>query len=369
MSGVVDSSAGAAAGGKRACPRQGRALPHCGRRSRGEIIAEMFLIGRIFHLFGAAPHSGRRSRGEIVAELFLVGRIIYLLGASPHRGRRSRKTILLTAIILLAGCHHKSDQRRYELKGKVVSVDLTLREVTVAHQAIPGYMEAMTMPYVLKDDWAYGILKPGDQINAVLVVDGAHSWLQEIVISEESPDTAGSGPAATAEPKPGDQIPDFSLVNQDSMPIDLKGYRGKALVLTFVYTRCPLPDYCPLMSLNFAALEKELQKDPALYARTHLLTVTIDPEYDKPEIMRTYGAGYTKDAGCDFHQWEFATGTQAQIKSIAEFFGLRFWKDSDQIVHSLRSAVIGPDGKLVKIYRGNDWKPADILADLKTVGT
>jgi len=272
-------------------------------------------------------------------------------------------TLAIVAVAFLTGCRHVSDERHYDLKGKVVSVDQQLREVTVAHQAIPGYMDAMTMEYVLKDQWAYGILKPGDQITASLVVDGGHSWLQDIVITQEGADTSGTGATTSTEPKPGDQVPNFSLVNQDGKPIDLNQYHGSTLVLTFVYTRCPVPDYCPLMSLNFAGLDRDLQKNPALYSKTHLLSITIDPEFDRPAVMRTYGAGYIKDAGSSFQHWEFATGTSDQVKKIAEFFGLRYWNDQDQIVHSLRTAVIGPDGKLVKLYRGNDWKPEDVLAD------
>ncbi|HEY6331163.1 MAG TPA: SCO family protein, partial [Blastocatellia bacterium] len=223
--------------------------------------------------------------------------------ATPRCPRRRwpYSVVFLLSLIALGGCHHhQSEERRYELKGKVVSIDPELKEVTVDHQAIPGYMDAMTMPYVLKDEWAYGILKPGDQINATLVVDGLHSWLQDVVISEETPNPAGSGPTGMAEPTTGAAVPNFSLVNQDSASVDINQYRGKTILLTFVYTRCPLPDYCPLMSMNFAAIEKELQKDPPLYAKTLLLTVTIDPDYDKPQVMRSYGAAYTNDAGSDF---------------------------------------------------------------------
>src|SRR5262249_34949486 len=140
---------------------------------------------------------------------------------------------------------------------------------------------------------------------------------------------------------------------------------GRALVLTFIYTRCPLPDFCPLMSSNFAEMDKALQKDPALYEGTHLLSITLDPDFDTAEVLRDYGKFHTADTGrTGFDHWEFATGSKEEIKSVAEYFGLRFWTDSGQIVHSLRTAVISPEGKLVKLYRGNDWKPADIVSDL-----
>jgi protein SCO1/2 len=230
-------------------------------------------------------------------------------------------------------------------------------------------MAAMTMPFLVKDDWVLGVARPGDDISATLVIDGKKSWLENAVITEES--EAGSAASAASpegglEPKAGDQIPDFPLTNQDSSRIHLGQYRGEAVVLTFIYTRCPLPDFCPLMSSNLAEVDKELQKDPALYAKTHLLSVTIDPDFDTSDVLQKYGKGYTKDTGrTGFDHWDFATGSKDEIKSIAEYFGLRYWNDGDQIVHSLRTAVISPDGKLVKLYRGNDWKPASIVNDLE----
>jgi protein SCO1/2 len=120
------------------------------------------------------------------------------------------------------------------------------------------------------------------------------------------------------------------------------------------------------MSSNFAEVDKELQKDPGLYAKTHLLSITIDPDFDTSQVLQNYGKGYTTDTGrSGFDHWDFATGSETEIKSIAEYFGLRYWNDGGQVVHSLRTAVISPDGKLVKLYRGNDWKPADIVNVLK----
>jgi protein SCO1/2 len=269
----------------------------------------------------------------------------------------------------VAGCRKGPPAQKYDLKGKVVEVDSQLRRVTIAHDEIPGYMDAMTMPFLVKDDWVLGVARPGDNISATLVIDGKQSWLENAVITEES-DAAGAAGAASPEgaiePKPGDQVPDFSLINQDSSRIRLNQYKGRAVVLTFIYTRCPLPDFCPLMSSNFAEVDKELQKEPELYGKTHLLSITLDPDFDTPGVLQSYGKGFTKDTGrSGFDHWEFATGTKDEIKSIAEYFGLRYWNDGSQIIHSLRTAVISPDGRLVKLYRGNDWKPAAIVSDLK----
>jgi protein SCO1/2 len=126
------------------------------------------------------------------------------------------------------------------------------------------------------------------------------------------------------------------------------------------------------MSNNFAAVDLELQKEPQVYAKTHLITISFDPEYDTPKVMRSYGASHTgRYADEKFEHWEFATGSADEVKRIAEFFGLRYFKDSstgeEQVMHSLRTAVIDRDGKLVKLYRGNEWKPAEVTTDLRTL--
>jgi len=293
-------------------------------------------------------------------------------------GKINRAVTLLLVALLPAfawmGCRKQSSTgRRYEFSGKVVSVDKTNRTATIAHEDIKGYMPAMTMEFRFKDDWPLAVLVPGDQITGTLVVDGISSWIEEPVIAKEAvADPNAKASDGLVEPRPGDEVPDFHLVNQDGRQIQLSQYRGKAVLITFVYTRCPLPDYCTLMSNNFHEIDQELQKQPDLYAGTHLLSVSIDPEYDSPSVLRSYGAAHTERYGEEkFDHWEFAAGSAVEVKSIAQFFGMRYFHDiqsgQDQIIHSLRTAVIGPDGKLVKLYRGNDWKPAQIVDDLKAI--
>jgi protein SCO1 len=259
-----------------------------------------------------------------------------------------------------------SSAQKYEVKGKVVSADMASHKVTIAHEEIKGYMEAMTMPFTLLDDWVYSELKPGSQIQATLVVDQGRTWLENPVVSNVvDANLVGKAEESGVEPAAGTETPDFALVNQDGKKISFKQYRGKALILTFIYTRCPLPDYCPLMTQNFTAISRELQNKPALRDKTRLLSITVDPDYDKPNVLRDYGArqaGLGKDDG--FKRWEFATGSPEQIKSVAQFFGLNYWQEKDQIIHGLRTAIITPDGKVAKVYRGNDWKPEDVVSDL-----
>ena len=264
---------------------------------------------------------------------------------------------------------NNAQAKRYDLKGTVVAVDKAKKEVTVSHDDIEGYMPGMTMAFPLRDEWAFDVLTPGNKVTATLVVDSNSFWLEGIVISAAAGEPINSGTTAGAEQsKVGQEIPDFTLVNQDGKHISLKQYRGQALLLTFIYTRCPLPEFCPLMSNNFAELHKKMIADPALKDRTHLLSITFDPAYDTPKVMRSYGAAYTGEYTQEkFTHWEFVTGTPAEIKRIAEYFGLTYYPEKEQIIHSLRTAIIAPDGKVYKVYADNDWKPNDVLREVQSL--
>ena len=271
---------------------------------------------------------------------------------------------------MLAACRmgSKEPEQRYELKGKVLNVDHKGATVTIAHEAIPGYMEAMAMPFSLKDEAVFKFIAADDRVQATLVVAGSRSWLEDLVVTRESPDASTTNTASSTEPKPGDEVPDFSLVNQDGKRIGLHKYRGQALVLTFIYTRCPLPDYCPLMTDQFAEIDKALKQESGSYPATRLLSISVDPAYDTPKVLREYGARYT--GGADprhFERWEFASGREDEVKQAATYFGMQYWPEEGQIIHSLRTAVIAPDGKLVKLYTGNTWKPADVLSQLQSI--
>ena len=280
---------------------------------------------------------------------------------------------LLLLILAFAGCNKTESPKasdgakRFELKGKVVSADKAEHRVTIEHEEIPGYMEAMTMPFTLLDDWVYGELKPGVLIQATLVVDQNRSWLENPVVSNVAdPSLVGKEIETGVEPKLGDAVPDFTLTNQDGKKISLKKYAGRTLLLTFVYTRCPLPDQCPLMSTNFAFLNLELANNAALKDKVSLLSVSVDPGFDKPSVLREYGLKYVNSTRPDaFVRWELATGSNEEVKKVGKFFGLNYWPEKDQVIHNLRTVMISADGKVAKTYRGNDWKPDQVLKDLE----
>jgi protein SCO1 len=287
----------------------------------------------------------------------------------------------LLASIALAGCHsgQKADTnlsasqnfKVYKLRGKVVSTDTAKGEVTLNHEAIPGFMEAMTMPYKLKDAGILSELHPGDVITADVLVSqdpNADVLLDHIVVVAQS--KADYKPAVSYHvPAPGDAVPDFKLRNQDGRAIHLGQFKGKSLLVTFIYTRCPLPDFCPRVTRNFAAVDRQIAASPQLRRKTHLVCVSFDPEHDTPERLRAYGATYIgSDAKEAFADWDFALPDKPVLLEMARFFDLGFTNATDgSITHSLSTTLIGPDGKVVRFYPGNEWTVEDLLADLKKV--
>jgi protein SCO1/2 len=169
-------------------------------------------------------------------------------------------------------------------------------------------------------------------------------------------------------PEPGEDVPDFGLVNQDGQKIHLRQFRGKPLLLTFIYTRCPFPDYCLRLSHDFLEVMQRLQKSSQAFNNTRLLSISIDPETDTSAVLRSYGEGYVAGIDPTFQHWEFATGSPEEVRKAADFFGLAYNQKDGQIVHSLSTVLIGKDGKVVKVYSGNDWKPEDVAADMIAAG-
>ncbi len=289
----------------------------------------------------------------------------------------------LLAVVALAGCRSGRETptqttsspnfKVYHLRGKVVATNAATGEVTVDHEAIPGFMDAMTMPYKLKDPGILSELHPGDVITADVLVsqdEDASVLLDHIVVvAQGKPDYKPT--SIYHVPAAGDAVPDFKLRNQDGRSIHLRQFRGKELLITFIYTRCPLPNFCPLVTHNFAVIEKQLAADPALYARTHLLCVSFDPEHDTPERLRAYGAQYIgSDAKNAFAHWDFAVPEKPALVEMAKWFDVGITVGADRsITHTLSTTLVGRDGKVVNFYHGNEWTPDQVMADVKQAAT
>jgi len=285
----------------------------------------------------------------------------------------------LLAVAMAVGCHSspkpapqspaESSFKVYKLRGKVVSTNPATGEVTVDHEAIPGFMDAMTMPYKLKDPSILSELHPGDTITADVLVSqnpDADILLDHIVvIAQGKPDYK---PAVFYHvPTPGDTVPDFKMHNQDGRTIQLAQFRGKTLLVTFIYTRCPSPNFCPLVTHNFAVIDRQLAANPALYANTHLICISFDPEHDTPARLRAYGAQYIgSDARNEFAHWDFAVPSPPELLEMAKFFDLGITKGpDDMITHTLSTTLIDAHGKVAEFYPGNGWTPGQVIADVQ----
>jgi len=189
-------------------------------------------------------------------------------------------------------------------------------------------------------------------------------WIENVKVTGHSKASAGKPTAEQHIPAPGDEVPDFQFTNQDARRISLKQYRGQVLFVTFLYTRCPFPDYCPRVGAQFAQLHQQLAADPSLSRHTHLLCISFDPAHDTPKVLRDYGfsLAHSRQAAL-FDRWEFAVPRAADLPQIATYFALAYKLEGGLITHSLSTAVIGPDGKIVNWYHGSDWQVSDLVKD------
>lgn len=259
------------------------------------------------------------------------------------------------------------DARRYELAGDVVAVDRDSGTLTIAHEAVAEFMGAMTMPFNVHDDWVFDAAAPGARIKATLVVSGRESWLEDIVI--RTPASAGAAAAAVIPaPDVGDKVPSIDLIDQSGSTLALAAYAGDYYAYTFIYTRCPLPDFCPLMSENFDTIFEAVEADPRRYGDLKLLSISIDHEYDTPEVLAEYGQRYLEDDVPEgFERWRFATSNPTGLHDLGEFSGLRFMPDQGEFIHSLRTVLVDPDGHVIRAFVGNAWKPGELLEELALV--
>jgi len=283
--------------------------------------------------------------------------------------------VLFGAVLAMVGCHGtgsaKSKTEQHAVRGTVMSVDAGRGAVSLNTETIPNFMEAMTMDYPLEDKAVATELHPGDKITATLECERDDAGPKNmrlkdvVVVAQARPDYK---PAVEYHvPAAGETVPDFKLLNQSGQTIGMKQFRGKVVVLTFIYTRCPIADFCPRMSRNFAEIDKVLAAEPGLYAKTHLLSISFDPSYDTPKVLRSYGEAYTgKYTRETFAHWDFAAPKQAELQKVEEWFDLGVTPgDGGSLTHSLATVVVGKDGKVVAYYPTNEWTPAEVVAKMR----
>lgn len=286
---------------------------------------------------------------------------------------RSIFVACLTLMLVCGGCARDPKPREFTLQGQVLAIADNHEQATINHEDIKGFMPAMTMPYKVRDAKQLEGIAPGDLVNARLIVVTNDAYLTDVKKVGQAP--LPKPPAEAAAPsassgfellKPGDAVPETKFVDQDGRKRSFQSFKGSAVLITFIYTKCPMPTFCPLMDQHFAAVQKRMSDDPALKGRVHLVSVSFDPIVDTPPVLKEHA----RKLGADLKTWTFLTGDRDEIDKFAMRFGVsvaRALNDQRDITHNLRTAIIDRDGKLVRVYVGNEWTPDQALADLAPV--
>lgn len=274
-----------------------------------------------------------------------------------------RYSILLFVLCTLTvACKPKAHQERYPFHGVVISTDTRAHQALIKHEDVPGLMKGMTMPFNIREETVLAALKPGDVIQATLVKQEYESWLEDLKVTGSDP-TYADKPASSStphRPQAGEAVPDFAFINQNGQRIRFSKLRGSPVLLTFIYARCPLPDFCPRMNANLLTVAQQ-SKDPHL----QLLSISFDPEHDSPETLRNYARQWTDDLPTGQRtRWQFVAPPKSELKDVLNFFGMEADPDEGWISHTLSTTLIGADGKVIEWYGGNQWTPDDVLKDL-----
>lgn len=285
-------------------------------------------------------------------------------------------------LLLAAGCRKSSDaplpiytyanlstnetEQVFQVKGVVLEARPHEKSVTIKHEEVPGYMPSMTMPFDVRDTNELAGLEPGDPVSFRLIVRNTDGWIdriRKIGPKTNTPPTTGLFRLVRdVDPlNEGDTLPEYPFTNQFGQAFSTAQFKGQALAIEFLFTRCPFPTFCPLMANHFEAAQRTLLAMTNGTIRWHLLTISFDPEFDTPAVLRAYAEGHHYDPAC----WTFATGGLIDITAIGEQFGLTFWHDeTGNISHNLRAAVIDASGRVQKIFAGNGWTPDELVAEM-----
>lgn len=266
---------------------------------------------------------------------------------------------LVAALVYFSSLGLKAAEKIYDVTGVVRAPLDQEGQIAIAHDDIPGLMPAMTMRFDVANPKEATTLKAGDRIRFRLHVKEAEMRASDFMVTgaETLPSPGQKSKAAPSRLHEGDMVPEFSLVTQSNQPFTAANLRGRLTVLTFIFTRCPRVDYCPAMALRFGELQKAVQADPKLAGQVRLLSISLDPEYDTPEILRAYG----KAEQADFAVWQFLTGTKAEISGLTKAFSVFAERNGVTLDHTLCTALVDEYGRVTQIWRGNGWNAGDIL--------
>lgn len=283
-------------------------------------------------------------------------------------------TALSLITLLVTACSNSDIEspevlKKFTVKGVVVRVEDEGRTMIIKHEEMPGYMGAMTMPFRLKEPSEADGIIPGEEIEFTYKVAELSSWIEDLSKTgkQEAIEEAPTKSDQSSLLKPGDSFPDFALLDENGLPVNLVDYRGSVVALTFIFTRCPVPEYCPAMMRNFSEVDRLLKEDPHAPDDYKLLTVSFDSGFDTPEIMKAYGQQFGQDIT---DTWNLLSSPDSeQVKTLGESVGLMFGTSNNAIyTHNLRTIVLDGEGKITKIFTDESWKPARLVSEIKAAG-
>lgn len=277
----------------------------------------------------------------------------------------------IVCLALLTGCEPKKSSSipaanpaatTYSTRGLVREIAADRRNALIKHEEIPGYMKAMTMKLSVRDTNELAGINPGDEITFKLMVTETEDWIEAVrFIAHRGLDTNAT---FNLRPPPaslnvGDALPDYEFLGEDGRTFRISDYRGSAVVFTFIFTTCPLPDFCPRMNRNLAAARTLLFTEQPALTNWQMLSLSFDPDVDKPPVLASYAQVYR---GRDARQWKFAAAATNTLAGIAPQVGLNFWREGGSISHNLRTVVLDGDGKIFRQFDGNEWTAAELAA-------
>jgi protein SCO1 len=279
------------------------------------------------------------------------------------------KFVFAVGLVFAAfGCSRGEDNgQHYETHGVIRGISPDRTTLEIQHENIPDFMPSMTMPFLVRNQKEVGDLKLGDAIAFRMTVTKKDFWIDHVKkIQREDVDVRDPKPKPTPDNqssrlKEGDPMPAFSLTDENGRHISGETFRGQPLVLTFIFTRCAVPNFCPLMTSNFSELQNLIKGESGAAAKTHLLSVTLDPDFDTPEVLKQYGAHSYEDPNV----WSLANGDPKQIDALTQAFSVYRQTEGGTLSHGLATALVDPNGKIVKIWRGNAWKSDEVIQEIR----
>lgn len=248
--------------------------------------------------------------------------------------------------------------RSYAARGIVEKIAPDLRQATINHEAIPGYMAAMTMDFPVQNTNELNGISPGDQITFTLVINKNNGWVENIHRTGQTATVITNAmPSMMPELQPGDTLPDGALNTEDGRSVRFSDFRGKAVAFTFFFTRCPMPNYCPLMNRNFSAARDLISSMSNAPTNWELLSISFDPENDTPGVLASFGGFYRH--GNSSH-WLFAAAPTNTLAMLAPSLDLMVVHQGSSISHNLRTVVLDPHGRIYRQFDGNQWTSQEL---------